>query len=81
MSRVKATFIYNGRPDVELTFPQSSKNATAYFGSTLPIVYRPIAVYFEGRLTPEQEQSVTYCSMLQRWQYECLSQVHLEEKK
>jgi hypothetical protein len=81
MNRVKATFIYNGRPDVQLTFPQSPKHVAAYLGCTLPIIYRPIAVYFEGRLIPEEERSVIYCSMFRQWQYECLSQVHLEEKK
>jgi hypothetical protein len=65
---MKAIFLYSDSSTRDLEFPSMQPVNDKCLN------IEPILCYFEGRLSPEGERSVTVCNELSRWQYWCLRQ-------
>jgi hypothetical protein len=68
---MKVIFLYSDGSSRQLSFP-SRLSVKVKVNDKLFI--EPILCYFEGKLTPEQEGSVTTCFQFTQWQYWCLRQ-------
>ena len=74
---MKVIFLYSDGSSNQLRFP-SMLAVKKKVNDKLSI--EPILVYFEGRLTPEQEGSVETCKQFTRWQHWCLRQTRTYEE-
>lgn len=68
---MKAIFLYSDGSSKKLSFP-SRMGVLSKVNDKLAV--EPILCYFEGRLTLEQEGSVSSCFEFTQWQYWCLRQ-------
>jgi len=69
-------------------FSDGSVKIVKYLGNVRGItktidkhVERPHCVYFEGRLTPQEERSAVLRNQLKKWQLDCLLAVCAQQKK